>query len=103
MNYLRDDGIEVGCYCNRYCYHADEKGNLEDRGFGVGVWRSMRHLEKWAESHSSHLQIFVTYLRLAKKFSNLTLYHEVSVFDSAAQYFEYINCHSKTGLMRAAT
>jgi len=25
----------------------------------------------------------------------------VSVFDAAAQYFEYINCHPKTGVLRA--
>ncbi len=41
--------------------------------------------------------------RLAKKFKELVLYHEVSVFDAdaSAQYFEYINCHPKTGVMRA--
>ena len=33
--------------------------------------------------------------------SDLTLYHEVSVFDAGNQHFEYINCHSKTGVMRA--
>jgi hypothetical protein len=27
---------------------------------------------------------------------------EVSVFDAAAQHYEYINCHPNTGLMRAA-
>lgn len=101
MNYLRDDGIEAGCYCNRYCHHIDENGNQLEKGFGVSLWRSLSHLETWAESHHTHLQIFVTFNRLAKKFKNLTLYHEVSVFDAANQYFEYINCHPKTGLLRA--
>jgi aldoxime dehydratase len=101
MNFLRDDGLEVGCYVNRYCFHVDENGKPEERGFGVSLWHSMQNLESWAESHYSHLQIFVTFHRLAKKFSNLTLYHEVSVFDSNAQYFEYINCDPKTGVMRA--
>lgn len=101
MNYLRDNGLEVGCYCNRYCYHLDEEGKVQEKGFGVSLWRSLSNLESWAESHHTHLQIFVTFNRLAKKFKDLVLYHEVSVFDSGAQYFEYINCHPKTGLMRA--
>jgi aldoxime dehydratase len=101
MNYLRDDGLEVGCYCNRYVYHMDESGNLQEKGFGYSLWRSISNLETWAASHHTHLQIFVTFNRLAKKFKELTLYHEVSVFDAANQYFEYINCHPKTGVMRA--
>jgi aldoxime dehydratase len=35
------------------------------------------------------------------KFTYLTIYQEVSVFDASYQYFEYINCHPKTGLLRA--
>lgn len=102
MNFLRDDGLEVGCYSNRYVYHMDEKGNLEERGFGYSLWRSLANLEHWAGSHPTHLSIFVTFMKLAKKFQDLTLYHEVSVFDASNQYFEYINCHPKTGVMRAA-
>lgn len=101
MNYLRDDGLESGCYCNRYLHHMDENGNPLEKGFGYSLWRSITDLEHWAESHHTHLQIFVTFNRLAKKFKNLTLYHEVSVFDAANQYYEYINCHPKTGLLRA--
>ncbi len=100
MDFLRDEGLEVGCYNNRYCYHMDENGNLEERGFGVSLWHSLSKLETWAESHHTHLSIFVTFTRLAKKFKELTLYHEVSVFDASNQYFEYINCHPKTGVMK---
>jgi aldoxime dehydratase len=101
MNYLRDEGLEAGCYCNRYVHHMDEDGNPLEKGFGVSLWRSLSDLEKWAESHHTHLQIFVTFNRLAKKFKELTLYHEVSVFDASNQYFEYINCHPQTGVLRA--
>jgi aldoxime dehydratase len=101
MNFLRDDGMEVGCYCNRYLHHVDESGKQEERGFGYSLWRSLSALETWGATHGTHLQIFVTFNRLAKKFQNLTLYHEVSVFDASNQYFEYINCHPQTGLMRA--
>ena len=101
MNYLRDDGMEAGCYCNRYCHHIDANGNALEKGFGYSLWRSISNLENWGASHHTHLAIFVTFNRLAKKFKSLTLYHEVSVFDAANQHFEYINCHPKTGLLRA--
>ncbi|MGD0635336.1 MAG: phenylacetaldoxime dehydratase family protein [Beijerinckiaceae bacterium] len=102
MDYLRDDGLEAGCYSNRYVRHMDAKGNPVEKSFGVSHWRSLEHLEHWASSHPTHLSIFVTFNRLAKKFKNLKLYHEVSVFDPAAQLYEYVNCHPGTGLMRAA-
>lgn len=101
MNYLRDEGLEVGCYTNRYCHHIDESGNPLEKGFGVSLWNSLAALEHWGESHPTHLQIFVTFMRNVHKFKDLTLYHEVSVFDASNQYFEYINCHPKTGLLRA--
>jgi aldoxime dehydratase len=102
MNFLRDEGLDIGCYSNRYLHHMDESGNKTERGFGYSLWRSLSALETWGASHPTHLQIFVTFNRLAKKFKELTLYHEVSVFDASNQYFEYINCHPKTGLLRAA-
>ena len=101
MNFLRDDGLQVGCYCNRYVYHMDENGNRLEKGFGYSLWRSLAHLESWAESHPTHLRIFGTFLRLVQKLPNLKLYHEVSVFDADAQHYEYINCHPNTGMMRA--
>lgn len=102
MNFLRDDGLQVGCYCNRYVYHMDDNGNRLEKGFGYSLWRSLAHLESWAESHPTHLRIFGTFLRLVQKLPNLKLYHEVSVFDADAQHYEYINCHPNTGMLRAA-
>lgn len=101
MDYLRDDGMEVGCYCNRYCHHIDENGKQLEKGFGYSLWRSVSNLESWGASHHTHLAIFVTFNRMAKKFKNLTLYHEVSVFNAENQLYEYVNCHPKTGLLRA--
>lgn len=101
MNDLRDNGLDLGCYCNRYVYHMDENGSLQEKGFGYSLWRSLTHLEQWAETHPAHLNLFVMYYRLAKKFNDFTHYHEVSVFDASAQNYEYINCHRKTGLLGA--
>jgi aldoxime dehydratase len=95
MNYLRDDGLEGGLLLQPL---SPSHGREQE---SYSLWRSISKLETWAESHHKHLQIFVTFNRLAKKFKNLTLYHEVSVFDASNQYFEYINCHPKTGVLRA--
>lgn len=102
MDFLRDEGGPVGCYCNRYVRHIDADGNLIGKSFGVSQWRSLAHLERWAESHPAHLAIFITFLRVVPQLQNLHLYHEVSVFDSGAQTYEYINCHPRTGLLRDA-
>ena len=101
MNFLRDDGLEVGCYVNRYCYHVDENGKPEERGFGVSLWHSMQNLESWAELSLPHLQIFVTFHRLAKKFSNLTLYHEVSVFDLECAVLRIHKLRSEDGRFKS--
>lgn len=102
MEFLRDGGGPVGCYCNRYVRHIDAEGNQINKSFGVSLWRSLAHLERWAESHPAHLAIFITFLRVVPQLENLHLYHEVSVFDSGAQTYEYVNCHANTGLLRDA-
>lgn len=38
---------------------ADANGNLEERGFGVSLWRSLSKLETWAESHHGALSLHV--------------------------------------------
>lgn len=102
MDFLRDEGAPVGCYCNRYVRHIDADGNPINKSFGFSYWRSLAHLERWAESHPAHLSIFITFLRVVPQLENLHLYHEVSVFDADAQTYEYINCHPRTGLLRDA-
>ena len=99
MSFLRDSGASVGCYCNRYVQHIDADGKPIEKSFGVSQWRSLAHLERWAESHPTHLEIFGTFLKYVPQLPNLRLYHEVSVFDAGAQRYEYINCHPATGLM----
>jgi aldoxime dehydratase len=102
MDYLRDQGGEVGCYSNRYMRLIDLDGRELEHTYGLSHWRSLERLERWAESHTTHLRIFVKFNSVASSLVKLRLYHEVSVFDAANQYFEYINCHPRTGLMRDA-
>jgi aldoxime dehydratase len=102
MDFLRDEGQSVGCYSNRYVQFIDLEGRPLEQSFGLGHWRSLDLLERWAESHPTHLRIFVTFMGVAANLTKLRLYHEVAVFDAAAQQYEYINCHPGTGLMRDA-
>ncbi|RDJ99702.1 phenylacetaldoxime dehydratase family protein [Paraburkholderia lacunae] len=102
MDFLRDNGKDVGCYSNRYVQSIDLDGNLLDESYNIGHWRSLDRLERWAESHPTHLRIFVTFFRVVAGLSKLRLYHEVSVFDAQHQVYEYVNCHPQTGMMRDA-
>jgi aldoxime dehydratase len=102
MDFLRDNGAAAGCYSNRYVQSIDLDGNLLDESYNIGHWRSLERLERWAESHPTHLRIFVTFFRVVAGLSKLRLYHEVSVFDAKHQVYEYVNCHPQTGMMRDA-
>nr|WP_281182828.1 phenylacetaldoxime dehydratase family protein [Nocardia miyunensis] len=102
MDFLRDNGESVGCYSNRFVRSIDLDGNELDESYDIGHWRSLDLLERWAESHPTHLRIFVTFFRVVTGLEKLRLYHEVSVSDSKHQIFEYINCHQHTGMMRDA-
>lgn len=99
MEFLRDRGADVGCYSNRYVRHVDGEGQPIEKSFGISHWASLAHLERWAESHETHLTIFGKFLRYVPELPNLRLYHEVAVFDSNAQGYEYIACRPGTGLM----
>lgn len=102
MNFLRDNGQSLGCYSNRFVRNIDMEGNFLDVSYNIGHWRSLEKLERWAESHPTHLRIFVTFFRVAAGLKKLRLYHEVSVSDAKSQVFEYINCHPQTGMLRDA-
>ncbi|MFW0794656.1 phenylacetaldoxime dehydratase family protein [Gordonia sp. CPCC 205515] len=102
MDFLRDNGDTVGCYSNRFVQSIDLDGNSLDETYNIGHWRSLEKLERWAESHPTHLRIFTTFFRVAAGLEKLRLYHEVSVSDAANQVFEYINCHPGSGMMRDA-
>lgn len=104
MNFLRDEGLAQGCYFNRYMRHVDPAGAPMEKSLGLSVWRSLEHLEMWAESHPTHKAIFGSFLHMLNSKSSppdLRLYHEVSVLQADAQQFVYLNCHPGTGLTKA--
>jgi len=104
MNFLRDDGLQIGCFANRYMTVVDASGAPAEKSFGMSWWRSLEDLERWAESHPTHLAIFgaaMKYLGTMGPAAKLKLYHEVTVAASDEQHFEYFNCHPQTGMLRA--
>jgi aldoxime dehydratase len=103
MDFLRDEGQAIGCYSNRYVQYVDADGEPIEKSYDIGHWRSLDLLERWSESHPTHLRIFTTFFKVAASLEKLRLYHEVSVFDAHDQYYEYVNCHPATGMLRDAS
>ncbi|MBR0752729.1 phenylacetaldoxime dehydratase family protein [Bradyrhizobium jicamae] len=102
MDFLRDDGLAVGCYANRYMRVVDATGKPNEKSYGQSWWKSLAALERWAESHPTHVKIFgaaMKYLSTLGPSAKLRLYHEVTVAAADEQFFEYRDCHPKTGML----
>ncbi|WGD56118.1 phenylacetaldoxime dehydratase family protein [Bradyrhizobium sp. CB1650] len=104
MDFLRDDGLAIGCYANRYMRVFRADGGASEKSYGQSWWRSLAALERWAESHPTHVKIFgaaMKYLSTLGPSAKLRLYHEVTVAAADEQFFEYLNCHPRTGMLAA--
>lgn len=104
MDFLRGDGLEIGCYANRYLRVTTDDGVETDKSFGMSWWRSLEDLETWSESHPTHVAIFraaLKYLSTMGVDARLRLYHEVTVTEAGQQDFRYLGCHDRTGMLRA--
>lgn len=105
MDFLRDHGEEVGCYSCRLMGVQDSRESLEfgkHRTFGLAYFDDLKSLESWSKKHKTHLDIFGGFLKYTKALNNtisLRLFHEVLVLEPGQQLFEYINCHSGTGML----
>lgn len=56
MAFLRDEGLPVGCYSNRYVTLEDNDGRPIEKSYGMSWWKNLAALERWAESHPTHLE-----------------------------------------------
>jgi len=104
MDFLRDQGLSVGCFANRYMKVVDRDGGPTEKSYGMSWWKSLAALERWAESHPTHVRIFgaaMKYLSSLGPAAKLRLYHEVTVARAADQFFEYRGCHERTGMLNA--
>ena len=104
MVFLRDEGRDVGCYASRYMIVEDGDGRGLQKSYGMSWWRSLADLERWAESHPTHVAIFGAAMKYLSKLgpaAKLRLYHEVTVARLQEQFFEYSQCHPLTGMLRS--
>jgi len=104
MDFLRDEGRPIGCYANRYVAVTAADGSATEKSYGMSWWKSLAALERWAESHPTHVRIFgaaMKYLSSLGPAAKLRLYHEVSLARADEQFFEYLGCHPGTGLLNA--
>jgi aldoxime dehydratase len=104
MDFLRDEGLSIGCYANRYVNVLVADGSATEKSYGMSWWKSLAELERWAESHPTHVKIFgaaMKYYSTLGPAAKLRLYHEVSVARSDEQFFEYLNCHNQTGMLKS--
>ncbi len=104
MDFLRDEGLAIGCLANRYMTVLDSDGRATEKTYGMSWWNSLAALERWAESHPTHVRIFgaaMKYLSSLGPAAKLRLYHEVTVARAGDQFFEYLNCHDRTGMLKA--
>jgi hypothetical protein len=106
MDFLKDEGKEIGCYSCRLMDVVDpEKLTAnKDKTFGLAFFHDLEHMEGWAKSHQTHLDIFGRFLQYAKELGDevrLNLFHEVMVLKPEQQMFEYVGCHDETGMMGA--
>jgi hypothetical protein len=105
MNFLRDEGRDIGCYAMNLWDVVDTKGEAnQERTFGLGYFDDLASLEYWSKSHQTHINIFGGFLMYAKKLNNvlsLRLFHEIYVAKEDQQFFEYVGCHEETGMLGA--
>lgn len=102
MAYLRNNPLDSGCLSCRLVSEMDEERNEVQKTFGLAYFTSMAELEAWSKTHPTHMKIFGSFHKLVADFNfqlDLRLWHEVAVLDKAGSYFEYTNCHNRTGIM----
>lgn len=101
-DYIRNNPTDTGCLSSKFVYETTIDGEILDKSCTIAYFLSLSDLEEWAKKHPSHLSIYRTFHQMLKKYNNkteLALWHEVSVLKNDLAIFEYINCHSKTGLL----
>lgn len=104
MDFLRDSGRSIGCFANRYMTVVAADGTPTEKSYGMSWWKSLAALERWAESHPTHVRIFgaaMKYLSTLGPAAKLRLYHEVTVARANEAFFEYRECHPQTGMLNA--
>lgn len=104
MHFLRDEGLDIGCLSCRFMQVIDRQSGVPlEKSFGLAYFDELASLERWAKTHPTHVAIFGGFMRYVQTLNfqiQLRLYHEIAVIPAQAQFFEYLNCHPGSGLLR---
>jgi aldoxime dehydratase len=101
MNFLLDHKRETGTLALRVMANLDKDGTERPETSVLAYFLSLGQLEAWAESHETHLDIYRHAIAMNRKFKEkreVVTWHEVFILPTATG-FEYVNCHSKTGVL----
>lgn len=102
MRFLRDNPSETNCYSMRFVDLKSEDWAATEQSFGLGYATDVYAFEDWAKSHPTHVAIFDSFMDMVAQFGEdlkLQLWHEVTALPGNDCEFEYIDCHSSTGLL----
>ncbi|MCY4212050.1 MAG: phenylacetaldoxime dehydratase family protein [Gammaproteobacteria bacterium] len=102
MRYLRDNPREAGCYSLRFVDRSDWSWEAMEQSFGLGYATDVHAFEEWAKSHPTHQAIFDGFMDMVDAYGDglrLRLWHDVTALPDHGCEFEYIGCHSQTGLL----
>ncbi|MFU1981045.1 phenylacetaldoxime dehydratase family protein [Bordetella hinzii] len=101
MNFLRDHKVATGCMSLRIMANLNEDGSPRQETSVAAYFLSLAHLEGWAASHETHLDIYrhaIDMNRLYKEKREVVTWHELFVLQDG-HAFEYVNCHPATGML----
>jgi hypothetical protein len=104
LEYLWANPTFTGTAGLRFLRSRDDDGLPLKETCGAGFFRNLEDLERWAETHPSHKQIYLGAIKHAKTFGEsrmMRTWHEVSVLKAGEAHFEYLNCQPRTGVMAA--
>lgn len=99
MRHLMDNKAETGTLSLRIMTNLDDDGTERRETSVYAHFLSLKPLEAWSESHSTHLAIYHHAIKMNRHYKQarqFVSWHEVFVLTSGE--FEYVNCHPGTGL-----
>jgi len=105
MDYLSGHKTQSGTLSLRNMTNLNPDGSLRRETSTYGHFLSLRHLEDWAQTHETHLDIYrhaIAMNRLYKERREVVTWHEVFAL-IGGQHATYMNCHPETGLLPFAS
>lgn len=101
MGYLSGHKTQSGTLSLRNMTNLNADGSPRRETSTYGHFLSLRHLEDWAKTHETHLDIYrhaIAMNRLYKERREVVTWHEVFAL-IGGQHATYVNCHPETGLL----